>query len=465
LSASDPGLRRVSVHAGTSVVDLALPAAMPVATLIPSIMDILDDRGANRSGDPVATRYHLSRPGSSALPASTTLAQNGIRDGAVLVLGRSWPDPPRPRYDDVAEAVAATLDATARPRDQQQDRHATRLTGAAAAICLTCVGGLVLIRNALSTNAARSLSSTAGVAALAGLIALLLAMIAHRAYRDPIAGLTMSMIATAFASVAGFLAVPGDSGLPHVLLAAMAAAVTSVLAIRVSGCGVVALTAVSCFAIVFAVAALAGVISAAPPHAIAAVSALASVGLLGLAGRASIVLAGLSPQLSALDSETPDCLATKAIRADEWLASLIAAFSSSAAVGAVITVVAAPVGAPRPGCIAFAAAIGALLLLRARFDRRRTLVFIVSGIIATGTTFAVAAAGMPNHGPWIAAVTAMLAAAAVYLGFVAPAMSLSPVVRRGAELLEYLALVAMVPLTCWICGLYGAVRSLNPTWA
>lgn len=37
---SDPGLRRVTVHAGAQAVDLTLPAAVPVATLIPSIVDI-----------------------------------------------------------------------------------------------------------------------------------------------------------------------------------------------------------------------------------------------------------------------------------------------------------------------------------------------------------------------------------------------------------------------------------------
>jgi hypothetical protein len=57
----------------------------------------------------------------------------------------------------------------------------------------------------------------------------------------------------------------------------------------------------------------------------------------------------------------------------------------------------------------------------------------------------------------------MLAAASLYLGFVAPAQALSPVVGRGVDVLERLALVAMVPLTCWICGLYGVVRGLNLT--
>ena len=69
LSASDPGLRRVSVHAGTAVVDVALPAAVPVATLIPSIVDILEDRGADRSGDQPATALPaVSRPARRLWP-------------------------------------------------------------------------------------------------------------------------------------------------------------------------------------------------------------------------------------------------------------------------------------------------------------------------------------------------------------------------------------------------------------
>ncbi|OOK67331.1 hypothetical protein BZL30_7875 [Mycobacterium kansasii] len=51
--------------------------------------------------------------------------------------------------------------------------------------------------------------ATAGVAAAAGVIALLLAGIAHRIHRDPIAALTLSVIATVFVAVAGLLAVPG----------------------------------------------------------------------------------------------------------------------------------------------------------------------------------------------------------------------------------------------------------------
>ena len=450
MSASDPGLRCISVHAGTAVVDLALPAAVPIATLIPSIIDILDDCGADRPGDQAAAAYRLSLPGSCALQASTTLADNDIRDGAVLILSQHRTELPAPRYDDVAEAVTATLESGTRPWTQR----ATRLSGAMAAGFFTGIGGLVLIRNT------RHDGGTAVVAAMVALLALLFAVIAHRTHRDSVVGLTLSLVATAFAAIAAFMAVPRASGAPGVLLAAMAAALTSVLAIRITGRGVIALTAVSCFAMVIAVAAFAGVVTAAPLRTVGSLSVLVSLGLLGFAGRASIVLAGLSPQLPG------DALVTaKAVRADAWLTSLLAAFSSSAAVGAIVTVAAARgTDAPRSGCIAFAAVTGALLLLRTRSaDGRTAPIFVISGTLTVGITFAVCAADRPGCGPWIAAATAMLIAAAVYPGFLTPAMSPSPILRRGVELSEYLALVTMAPLTCWICGIYGAVRGLITT--
>jgi type VII secretion integral membrane protein EccD len=219
---------------------------------------------------------------------------------------------------------------------------------------------------------------------------------------------------------------------------------------------------VSGVAMVIAAAALVGVITDAPLRAIGSASALLSLGLLGLAARLSIKFAGLPARLpSAPDRDLLDIrhLTAQAIRADGWLTSLLAAFALSATVGAITTVLA---GEPRLCCIAFGTVTGALLLLRARSeDRTRKVVFVAGGVAITATTFGVVAVSVPEHGAWLAAVTATLAATAIFLGFVAPAISPSPVVRRGVEALECLGLVATVPLTCWICGLYGAVRGLN----
>ncbi|OBF80493.1 type VII secretion integral membrane protein EccD [Mycobacterium sp. 852002-51163_SCH5372311] len=447
-SASDPGLRRVCVHAGESAVDLALPAAVPVATLIPSIIDILDSRSANHFPTGTAARYQLCRPGSSAFPMSTTLAQNGIRDGAVLVLYPAAVDIPAPVCDDSAESVSEALEAA--------DPAWNRQAAAAAAGCITGVGCLVLARNALYHNA----SGITVVVSLAALAALAAAALAHRGYQDRIAGLTLSVIAIAFAAVAGLLAIPGPPGAAHVLLAAMTAVVASVLAIRVTGGGAITLTALSCYAVAVAAAALAAVLTAAPLHVIGSVSALVSLGLLEASARLSLTLAGLSPHLTSGQVEpAADCPSSKAIRADAWLTSLLAAFSASAATGA-IAIALAGRGASRIGCIALAALTAALLLLRIN-DGRNMIVYVVSGIATAGTTFAVVAAGIPACGAWIAGMTALAAAAAIYLGFVAPARPLAPAARRGIEVLECLVLVAMVPLTGWVCGLYSAVRSVD----
>jgi type VII secretion integral membrane protein EccD len=441
LSASDPGLRRVCVHAGTVTVDLALPAAVPVATLIPSIIDVLDDLAAFATA---SGRFRLSRPGLPALPPSTTLAQNDIRDGAVLLLTRGVADIPAPDQDDVTEAVSATLDTGA----PSWDRHASRLAGAVAAGCLTGVGCLALVRNAPNNDIAGAVIAAAGAC-----LALAAGALAYRAHRDPIEGLTLGIVAAAFAAVAGLLAVPGPPGFPHLLLAAMSAAVTSVLAIRVTGCGVVTLTALACFSVTAAAAALAGAFTNAPPHVIGSASALLSLGLLEAAPRLSIALSGLSPH-------SPTDLAAKVIRADNWLTSLLAAFAGSAATGAIVTALAR--GAPRPGGVTLSVLTCALLLLRAHshIEVRRRPVFVLTGTATAGATLAALAAS-PGRGPWIAAATALMAAAALYLGFVAPSRSLSPVARRGVEVLECLTLTALAPLTCWICGVFGAVRGLD----
>lgn len=459
LAASDTGLCRACVHWGTAAVDLVLPAGVPVAVLIPSIVDALEVGHPDND----AVGYQLSVPGAGALDPSTTLVHNRIGDGAVLVLSRQAGPPPAPRYFDDAQVVSAALAAAARSCGVGGNRRAARLAGAAAAVLLTAVGGLVLVRKAFSASPSRDAGATVAVLASTGLVALAAAVIAHRAYRDPVAAQALSVIATVFAAVAGFVAVPGAPTVSNVLLAAAAAAVTSVSAIRASGCGAVPLTALACVAGVSAAAALVGVITAAPMHVIASVAGAVSLGLLAVAARVSIALAGLTPRVDGPDlastGPSGSSVAAKAVRADRWLVSLLAGLASSAGAGAVVTVLA---GAPRPSCVAFGTLTGALLLLRCRSgDGTRMLVVAVAGIVTASTTFGVAALRAPMDGPSVAAATAALVAAAMCLGFAAHGSS--PVVRRGVELLEWLALAALVPLTCWICGLYGAVRGLSLT--
>ena len=243
--AFDAELRRVSVHVDAAVLDVSLPAEVPVATLIPSIIDILGTRPT--VDDVAAVHYQLSRPGLPALPASTSLAQNDIADGTVLVLSRSSPNRP--------PCATTTPRRPYRPSSTRRVGRATPRDspGAVAAGGLTVIGLAALVRNTLNAN---DTGATAGAAGVAGVTALMFAAIAHRTYRDSTTALTLGLIATAFASATGFFAVSGTPGAPHVLLAATAAATMSVLALRVTSCGRMTLVAVACFATVVAVAAL-----------------------------------------------------------------------------------------------------------------------------------------------------------------------------------------------------------------
>ena len=54
-------------------------------------------------------------------------------------------------------------------------------------------------------------------------------------------------------------------------------------------------------------------------------------------------------------------------------------------------------------------------------------------------------------------------AGALCLGFAAPAVTVSPVARRSVDLLEYLGLIAIVPLACWTCGLFTVARGVRLT--
>lgn len=458
LPAIDTGMRRVAVHWGTAAVDITVPAEVPVAALIPSVVDLL---GVDRP-DHEASRYRLSVPGASRLDPSMTLAQQDIGDGALLVLSLSGAPLPAPRHFDVAEVVSAALDATATPNGGAARARAVRLIGVVAAMLFSGAGGLAIVRNTLHANGERDVTATVIALAAAGGLALVLAAIAHRRYRDQTAGLALSVIATTSMAIAGFVAVPGAFGASDVLLAAAAAGVTTVVAMRVSGCGTVPLTAMSVCAVVIAVAGLVGVLGAAPLRVVASAAALISVCLLPVAARASIALAGLSPRLETAETEPRDARTrSRAVHADRWLTGLLAGLSISAAAGGVATVLA---GAPRLSCTAFGTLTGALLLLRARCgDVRRMLVFAIGGISVSATTFGVAAARATVPGPWIAAATTLAVAAAMYFGWAGPARPASPVLRAGAGLLEWLALAAMVPLTCWICGLYAAARGWNLT--
>jgi type VII secretion integral membrane protein EccD len=452
-------LRRVSIHADSIHVDLALSAIVPVGSLLPPIVDTLAARNGQRA-QPAAVRYQLSLLGNTALDPSKTLAQLGVHDGAVLILTSSSTVLTPPRFDDVAEAVSVSLNATVRPLTRQ----ASRLIGAVVASGLAGTAAAVLIRTAFDISDAHR-AGCAALAATVGLIALPAAVVVYRMFRDKTAALLLGLTACGFTALAGLLAVPGEIGAPNALLA-MAATATTAAAIRIMGCCTTVFTALACFATVQTAATVVSAVTGMPLQALGAASAAMSLILIEVSAPISIMLAGLSSHVTS-DHEgvaSPHRLSTRAIRANSWFTSLVAAFSAAAALGAIGAAAGSCFAGDRPSLgLWFAAVTGVVLLLRARShsDLARSAQLVLAGTVTLSATFVTAAVVYPSHTPYVAAASITLAAAALCLGFITRTMTFSPIGRRSVDLLEYLALAVTVPLACWICGAYSAARGMN----
>ena len=455
----DGTLRRLTVHADSVRADLALPAFAPLESLVPAIVDSLSGNGGYQAG-PVAIRHRLSLPGGVALDLSKTLAETGIRDGAALLLTSPSADLPVPRLDDAAEAVSQSLAGT----DRHWTTRASRLVAALAAGWLTVACTPLLIRTGFDLEEIRG--ENAAAAALAGAVSLLAAGATYRVFREKSAGLTLGLIACWCAAIAGALVVPDGLGAPNALFAA-AASTASAAFMRAIGCHTVVFTALTCFTATEATVALVGTTTAIPLYALGAGSAAISLILVEISAPMSIRLAGLSLQ-SSVDSDEPmldpNQVKLRANAARTWLTSLVTAFSASTALGAIGAAVAPhSTGGPRSAGIVFATLSGGVLLSRTRAHRDLavSLPLIVFGTATLSVALVGAESAYPTRSAYIATAAIGLAAGALRLGFVNLSAKVSPIGQRGIELLEYLALAAVLPLACWICGLYAAARGLN----
>jgi len=438
--------RRLTIRTDATSVDLVVSAAVPVGSLIPSIIDSLAGSGHLDAGLS-SVRYRLSRSGGDALEESKTLNELGIRDGCTLFLGRPPTVFVAPPCDDAAEAVAAAVAEVGRPRT----RRATRLLGVLVSACSASVTAAVLIRSAFDADAHRV--GCIAISLTAALLALPAATAAYRVFDEPVAGLTLGLIGAGSAALAGLFAIPGGPGAPNALLA-VAAAGTAAVVVRVLGRHTVVFTVLAFLAMSGATAAAVRAVVAAPLPAIGAGLAAISLALIEAAAPIAFMLARLSPE----PTESPDHLHARAIRAHTWLDSVITAFSASAALGGIS---AAAEASPRG--IGFAGMIGGALVLRARGhqDVGRSVPPIVCGAATLCAGLVAAALAYPEHALPIAALSMMLSILALYLGYTHGSTLALPSRRPSVQLVHYFMLATIAPLAFWICGLYGTARSLN----
>ncbi len=446
----------------SSTVELAVPAHVPLADLMPTLLGHLGpelaDRGHAHGG------WVLQRLGEPPLAEDRGIAALGLYDGDVLHLRGRTAQLPQADFDDLVDGVATGVSGRA-------DRW-----GAAATRRLT----LALVGVALAAGAAVIPATGAGTfaAAAGGIVAALLlvaAAAASRAWADAAAGTLLAAGAVGFAGMGGLALPAGDRAArwgpalltgPGLLAAAAAAATAAVLArAALGGTARGFLTATGAGALV----ALGGLLSTAAGvgRAGAAAVVLATALLLRavvpvlaarLAGLRIRPLPGSATEFQQdIDPEPAGAVLAGAESAIGYLVAMYVGLGAVEA-GCLAVLASAPGWAPR----ALTAVASFLLLLNGRdlVGAWQRLAALGPGLVGAAAVLAAGTAtATPQHRLVIVAALVILAGLLVAAARLLPGRRLLPYWGRLADLGQSAAALAVVPLVLAVLQLYARVRA------
>ncbi|WP_006245183.1 type VII secretion integral membrane protein EccD [Mycolicibacterium tusciae] len=412
-------------------IDLTVPADIHIGQLLPQIVEIV-----HRDADPDTARdWRLSRLGDLPMDESMTLNDNDVRAGEVLILTTA--EPPVAEWVDYDPCHAAAAGAAVAP-----------IPRILPAVCCVLFGGFGAVALVLPAARATATGLVTGTCLAVG--AAVGAAVVARIHGDPLACVSLSMIAALYAGVIGFLSVPAGSHASGLLLASAAMMSAAILLVRVTGCGRVCLTALATVSGLVAASSAATVTWSLQLNACGAALATLSLATLAFAPRLSMTLSGTAPDAA------PDVGLVH-----RNLTGLVVGSSIGAALGATGVVISEvrDAGSALRGT-AFGAIVALVLLLRVRshVDSSRRIGLAGAAVLTGAAGFAAVVISYPPPAQVVGALAATAGAAA--LGCVVRP-TVSPIALRAVEVAEYLALAAVVPLACWVGGIYGWAREMN----
>lgn len=453
---------RVTVVAPNTRIDVALPADVAVADLMPMLLEmakeVTPDGGARHGG------WVLAKLGDSPLDPSRTLASLGIVDGELLQLRKRNENPPPPLYDDVVDAIAEAEPDGFRPWTKET---AQRLGHVAAGLALFTAALALFFGGPLFGGNQVAVAVTAGVAAIA-CVAVGATLV--RSYQLEATGV---LIAAAgglpMAFVSGFYIVPGVSMRANLLLASALVLVVAAAGILIMGAGITTFIAAATAGAMGVVAFLVAVLIAHPAAGIAAGAAAVSLACISMLPRATIWLAklplpsvpGTAEELKE-ESGYPDYsnIERRTSVAHNYMTGLLVGCGSVTAISAIVASSAPGVWGILTGVVATI-----VLLLRARTYANG------SQAIALLTTGMVSAAGILlgwmwtqdalGRVLWLFGVLVVLGAGSLVLGVVIPHQKFSPPMRRTVEIIEAVCIATVLPLALAVMDLYSVMRHLD----
>jgi type VII secretion integral membrane protein EccD len=411
----------VSICTGDREVDVMLPAQLPIAELMPAVVDLVG--GVDVDGaDP-----HLARVGGEMLDPAATLAQLAVPDGDRLILTASVRAVPAPRFD-ASTAVVAVVDGLT-PAPWPGHWAARVVLGWVAAILVSLLG-----RGLLDANDVRH----PAVAAAAASVSLAGAVAVQRAHRDQRCAVGLAVLAAVFAGLTGALACLGSPWPPSFLLALSAVSATSLLAWRLLDCAPLVFLPLAGVAMAAAAATVGAVADWWPAAAVGPMLGMGAIVVLAVSTTVAVLGSGLSAA-GLCDNE----LDTRTATAHRRLTALVVAASAAAGLGAILAAATTPRPLVAAGFIA-TVATGLLLQTSRHNCPYHVAALAISAGCAVTSLIWLSAAEVPASTPWLCGGLLVVAFGAAWSGRHRPG-KLRPAARRMISLLDLAVGAIVVP--------------------
>ncbi|MEU9041661.1 MULTISPECIES: type VII secretion integral membrane protein EccD [unclassified Kitasatospora] len=445
-------------HAPGAVFELAVPADVPLADLLPAILGHagpdLAEEGLEHGG------WVLQRLGEDPLDEERSAEALGLHDGDALYLRARHEALPPVHFDDLVDGVATGM----HERGDTWRPGLTRILSLALAVTALAAGWVLL---ALPGPAAPREAAAAAVA----LLLLLGATSASRAMADAGAGAALGAAAVPYLALASLLLPNGPSGDDllgaRVLAASSAGAGAAVLALAAVGAAAplfLGVALVALLGVLSGVLVLAGLTLAKLVAVLAVVAVLVGAFVPSTAFRLSGLRLPMLPRNAEELQENIEpvpaaAVLPRALVADDYLMALHAAIGAVCA--ACLAVLPFADGWAGP---AEAGTLSLLLLLHGRAvgSIRQRLTILLPGVLGALVVLARATAAASATGR-LALVGGLLALAVALLvaAWTVPGRRLLPYWGRIADILHTLCALALLPLALQACGVYHTLRGLG----
>lgn len=482
-SAAEPELCRVSVIGGNTQIDVGLPSAIPVASFIGELVELIESRNpelGDTEEDPGSLQtqhWTLARLGREPISPNRTLTEAEVYDGELLVLRAVGAKETPALFDDVIDAVSRLTADSFRGWTPQ----AARWTGLVAAVLSATIAMLLLAAGRAHGEGLAAPFVALGV----GLAAMVAATIAVRRYGDALAATWLSLGGLILLFTAGALFVPGSLGSPHVLLGFSVTLLVAAAGYRATGVAATLFSLAITVSVFGAIAAAVDLIWSPALPKIAGGLLVGALIVISSVPRLAAVLARLPvppvptaggaidpadheprPTIEGIGAIGATALPSaiglgrRAKAANEYQTGVLAGCTLAAVVGAVGA--ADPLDGIRWQGIALAAVAAIILALRGRSfaDLTQAGSLIAGGAVTYVATTAGVALGNSDAGLVAVALLLVFAAAVVVFGIIGPHLEITPVMRRLNELFEYALIISVIPLVLWIMGVYGMARGI-----